>query len=142
MIRRDFVLRLIEQLGAIARALISGERGEISRAAAEAALADAAEQGLGLSLQTLRALGPQSLVQLFRSGGAIGNSRIALAAAIYRTEAKIAASSGEASRATACAQKALYLLEQIRSDPVSSEQSSIEQHRSEMLGLLRTSASA
>jgi hypothetical protein len=124
MIQRDFILRLIDQLGEFLRELFgtgSGativEKQDFNVAEAEGALEKSCQQALGLSLQTIRDMAPDEVVQLFRSGGATWSSRCFFAARIFEFEAQIAARNKELERARLSAERALYFYSLLRSNP-------------------------
>ncbi len=107
MIQRDFILRLIEQLGALLRAFTSSQGRIAHPTEMFVALNEACRQGLGLSFETLSAMSPQEILNLFESGGATFQSRTALATCLFGHKAKIVSKMPEATRAIPAAQMAL-----------------------------------
>jgi hypothetical protein len=82
MIQRDYILRLIDQLGALLRVLL-GSEGDVKRpekaisdsAQSDDALERSCQAAIGLSFRTVKERSPDELVELFRSGGATWVSR-------------------------------------------------------------------
>jgi hypothetical protein len=137
MLQRDFVLRLIDQLGVIARAVITGQQSTEEIATARAALEQASQQGLGLPLDTISQMSPTALVQLFRDGGGAFSSRVALAGHIFSCESKIARAAGDSHGAVSSAQKALYCFDQVRSNSAAESDYSIDEQRAALVEFLR-----
>src|SRR5437870_509683 len=115
MIQRDYILRLIDQLGEFLRELFGAgsgativERQNFNVAEAENALEKSCQQALGLSLQTIREMAPDEVAQLFRSGGATWTSRCFFAARVFEFDSAIAMRVDDAKRGGESAQRALY----------------------------------
>ncbi len=136
MIQRDFILRLIEQLGALLRAFTSSQGRIAHPTEMFVALNEACRQGLGLSFETLSAMSPQEILNLFESGGATFQSRTALAACLFGHKAKIVSKMPEATRAIPAAQMALYLWQQLRGDPALPPEYEVEEHIEELVKFL------
>jgi hypothetical protein len=124
MIQRDFILRLIDQLGEFLRDLFGSgsgttilEKQNFNVAEAEDALEKSCQQALGLSLQTIREMPPDEVIQLFRSGGATWTSRCFFVGRLFEFDARIAARIMELGRAEESAQRALYFYNLLRGTP-------------------------
>jgi hypothetical protein len=124
VIQRDYILRLIDQLGALLRALV-GSGGEIKRpetavsdaSQSEVALEKACQEAIGLSFRIIKEMPPEELVELLRSGGATWISRCFLVARLFEFDAEIAARVNQYYRAKQSLQRALYFYSLLRSNP-------------------------
>jgi hypothetical protein len=118
MIRSDYILRLIEELGVFLRALM-GDRTRRFRPAEDlqAAVENSCQQGLGLSYSTIRAMAPEDLLALCKSGGKTSMERCYLAATLDGCDAEIARMRSDAAHARESAQRALYFYGALIADP-------------------------
>ena len=107
MLREDYLLRMIAQMGrvlaAVRRLLTEGRTSEAGEE-----LGRAAQQG-GIDLRLLIALDETSLEPMLRTGGEIDRPRCAFFAEVLYLEWRRQVAMGDASRANACAQRALLL---------------------------------
>ena len=149
VIQRDFILRLIDQLGEFLRELLGAgsgativEKQDFNVAEAEGALEKSCRQALGLSLQTIRDMAPDEVVQLFRSGGATWSSRCFFAARIFEFEAQIATRNKELERARLSAERALYFYSLVRSNPEVPAEYQVEERVETVTKLLRQTISS
>jgi hypothetical protein len=124
VIQRDYILRLIEQLGALLRALV-GSGGDLKRPETEigdasqsdAALEKACQEAMGLSFRTIKEVAPDELVELLRSGGLTFVSRCFFVARLFEFDAEIAGRINQRDRAKQSIQRALYFYNLLRSNP-------------------------
>jgi len=124
MIQRDYILRLIDQLGALLRALLGSEdhvkRPEkpISDAAQlDVALEKSCQEAMGLSFRTLQEMPPDELMELLRSGGATWVNRCFFVGRLFEFDAEIAGRISQRERAKESLQRALYFYNFLRSSP-------------------------
>jgi hypothetical protein len=117
VIQRDYILRLIDQLGALLRALfgsggeIKGPETAISDASqSDAALEKACQEAIGLSFRIIKEMAPDELIELLRSGGATWVSRCFLVARLFEFDAEIAERIKQRDRAKQSIQRALYFI--------------------------------
>ena len=97
MIQRDYILRLIDQLGALLRALL-GSGGDVKRpekpishaAQLDVALEKSCQEAIGLSFRTINEMRPDNLMELLRSGGATWVSRCFFVGRVFEFGAEIA----------------------------------------------------
>jgi hypothetical protein len=118
MIRTDYIIRLIEELGVFLRALM-GDRSNRFRPAEDlqAAVENSCQEGLGLSYTTIRAMTPEELLALFKSGGRTWLERCYLAAMLDACDAEIARRRIDIARARESAQRALYFYSVLLAEP-------------------------
>jgi hypothetical protein len=124
VIQRDYILRLIDQLGALLRALV-GSGGDVKRpenaisdaSQSGAALEKACQEAIGLSFRIIKEMAPDELIELFRSGGATWVSRCFLVARLFEFDAEIAKRVNQCERAKQSIQRALYFYSLLRSNP-------------------------
>lgn len=145
MIQQDFILRLIEQLGVLLRRLFRAQEG-LGAALEEQNLApeefaysieESCRQGLGLNFATLAQMNPNELEGFCRSGGATWVSRMSLAAYLLQCDAHLAKRMGNEARAKAAAQEALYLYEQLHTNPAVPAEYRIEEKRGDVIRFLQ-----
>lgn len=118
MLRTDYILRLIEQLGAVLRSLMGGNTASETQAEhARGAIEDACQRMLGLSYSTIRGMAPEHLIQLFQAGGGTWQDRCFAGAILLGHDAEISRRSGDATRARESAERALYLYSVLKTDP-------------------------
>jgi|GEM_PF-3769953 len=118
MIRSDYILRLIEQLGAVLRAFVSGTKvGEFQTEDTQAMIEESCRRALGLSYATIRAMPPEHLVELLRAGGATWMDRCFLAGILHEYDAETSRRSGDVARARESAERALFLYATLNADP-------------------------
>ncbi len=124
MIQRDYILRLIDQLGALLRALLGSDerikRPEqpISDAAQlDVALEKSCQEAMGLSFRTIKEMPPDELVGLLRSGGATWVSRCFFVGRMFEFDAEIAERGKQPDQAKQSIQRALYFYNLLRSNP-------------------------
>ena len=124
MIQRDYILRLIDQLGAFLRALV-GSGSDVKRPEkaisdalqSDVALEKACQEAMGLSFRIIKEMAPDELVELLRSGGAIWVNRCFLVARLFEFHAEIAERVDQRDRAKQSIQRALYFYSLLRSKP-------------------------
>jgi hypothetical protein len=118
MIRSDYILRLIEQLGAALRAFMSGSTvSGLQTEHAQGMIEDSCRRSLGLSYSTIRAMPPEHLIELFRAGGGTWLDRCFVVANLLGYDAEISRQSGDAARSKESAERALYLYSILEADP-------------------------
>jgi hypothetical protein len=143
MIQRDYILRLIDQLGALLRALL-GSESHVKRpekpisdsAQLDVALERSCQAAIGLSFRTVKQRSPDELVELFRSGGAIWVSRCFFVGRLFEFDAEIAARIKQPERAKDSAQRALYFYNLLRWNPEVPDEYRLEErfeHTAELL---------
>ena len=139
MIRTDYIIRLIEELGVFLRALM-GDRSSHVRPAEDlqAAVEDSCQQGLGLSYGTIRAMTPEDLLALFRSGGRTWVERCYLAATLDACDAEISRRRHDVTRARESAQRALYFYSVLIADPSVPGEYDVQNKSEELLQFLGT----
>jgi hypothetical protein len=139
MIRTDYILRLIEELGVFLRALM-GDRTNRFRPAEDlqAAVEDSCQQGLGLSYATIRAMAPEELLALFRSGGRTWLERCYLAGTLDACDAEISRRRRDVTRARESAQRALYFYGVLIDEPTVPPEYELQSKSQELLELLGT----
>ena len=118
MLRTDYILRLIEQLGAALRTLMGGS--SVSEAQTEQSLEmieTACQRVVGLSYSTIRGMAPEQLIELFRSGGGTWLDRSFAVASLLGHDAEISRRAGDAVRARDSAERALYIYSVLKADP-------------------------
>jgi hypothetical protein len=124
VIQRDYILRLIEQLGALLRAL-AGSKGDVKKperaisdaSQSDAALEKACQEGIGLSFRIIKEMAPDDLVELLRSGGATWVSRCFFVARLFEFDAEFARRVNQRNRAKQSIQRALYFYDLLRLNP-------------------------
>jgi hypothetical protein len=118
MIRNDYIMRLIEQLGAVLRAFVSGTAVSGLRTEdTQGMIEDSCRQALGLSYSMIRAMPPEHLVELLRAGGGTWMDRCFLAGILFEYDAETSRQSGDMARARESAERALYLYSVLEADP-------------------------
>ena len=118
MIRSDYILRLIEQLGAVLRAFVSGTAvSGIQTEDAQGMIEDSCRRALGLSYSTIQAMPPEHLVELLQAGGGTWMDRCFLAAILFEYDAETSRQSGDVARAREAAERALYLYSVLKAAP-------------------------
>jgi len=118
MIRSDYILRLIEQLGAALRAFVSGTTvSGLQTEDTQGMIEDSCRQALGLSYSTIRAMPPEHLIELLRAGGGTWMDRCFLVAILFEYDAETSRRSGDVARAREAAERALYLYSVLKADP-------------------------
>jgi hypothetical protein len=136
---------LIEQLGVLLRRLLRAQAGlgatlkeqNVDPEEFAHSIDETCRQGLGLSFETLAGMSPGELEDLCRAGGATWTSRMALAAYLLQCDARLAQRLGYEARAKTAAQEALYLYEQLHSDPTVPAEYRIEEKRGEVIRFLQ-----
>lgn len=118
MIRNDYIMRLIEQLGAVLRAFVSGTSvSALQTEDTQGMIEESCRRALGLSYATIREMPPEHLVELLRAGGGTGMDRCFLAGILHEYDAEISRQSGDMARARESAERALYLYSVLKADP-------------------------
>lgn len=120
MIRSDYILRLIEELGTFLRSVIGAalqttiDTPVDSKALelADAAIGQTAIRGLGLTFETLEAMQPDEIASLFCSDRAARLDRCFLAALLYDYDARLSYRKLDRVKSRRSAQRALYLYAQ------------------------------
>jgi len=134
MIQRDYILRLIDQLGALLRALL-GSGGDVKRlekpishaAQLDVALEKSCQEAIGLSFRTINEMPPDKLMELLRSGGATWVSRCFFVGRVFEFGAEIARHIKQGGRAKESAEKALYFYNFLCSNPEVPDEYRIEE---------------
>lgn len=145
LIQRDYILRLIEQLGQFFRRLIESEKDldaafEEDKVAPEElahSIEETCRQGLGLSFAVLAGMNPSELENFCRSSGAAWASRMSLAAYLLQCDAYLAQRLGNATRAKAAAEEALYLYEQLHGNAAVPAEYRVEEKRADVIRFLQ-----
>jgi hypothetical protein len=136
MIRSDYIMRLIEQLGAVLRAFVGGTAvGELQTEDTQGMIEESCRRALGLSYATIREMPPEHLVGLLRAGGGTWMDRCFLAGILHEYDAEISRQSGDTVRARESAERALYLYSVLQADPGAPPDYEV-QKRSEQLRIL------
>jgi hypothetical protein len=136
MIRSDYIMRLIEQLGAVLRAFVSGTAvSGLQTEDTQGMIEESCRRALGLSYATIRAMPPEHLVALLRAGGGTWMDRCFLAGILHEYDAEISRQSGDMARARESAERALYLYSVLQADPGAPPDYEV-QKRSEQLMIL------
>jgi hypothetical protein len=118
MIRSDYIMRLIEQLGAVLRAFVSGTAvSGLQTEDTQGMIEDSCRRALGLSYATIRAMPPEHLVELLRAGGGTWMDRCFLVGILFEYDAEASRRSGDVTRAREAAERALYLYSVLEADP-------------------------
>jgi hypothetical protein len=118
MIRSDYILRLIEQLGAVLRAFVSGTSvSGLQTEDTQGTIEDSCRQALGLSYATIRAMPPEHMVELLCAGGGTWMDRCFLAGILHEYDAETSRQSGDMARARESSERALYLYSVLETDP-------------------------
>jgi hypothetical protein len=148
VIREDYLLRLIEELGAFLRKLF--DAGADSRNRSEnvetpspgyTKLEEVCRQGVGLSYSMLRQMAPETVLQLFRSGGVNWIERCFFVAVLFDSDARISLNQSDTVRGTEAAARALYLYEQLRVEPVARDIYEVDTRIAELRALLAATRS-
>jgi hypothetical protein len=124
MIQRDYILRLIDQLGALLRELL-GSGGDVKKpekpishaAQLDVALEKSCQEAIGLGFRTINEMPPDKLMELLRSGGATWVSRCFFVGRVFEFGAEIARHIKQGERAKEFAEKALYFYNFLCSNP-------------------------
>ena len=118
MIRNDYILRLIEQLGAVLRAFVGGTAvSGLQIEDTQGMIEDSCRRALGLSYATIRAMPPEHLVELLRAGGGTWMDRCFLAGILHEYDAETSRQSGDVAQAREGAKRALYLYSVLEAEP-------------------------
>ncbi len=118
MIPGDYILRLIEQLGAVLRAFVNGTAvSGLQTEDTQAMIEDSCRRALGLSYATIRGMPPEHLVELLRAGGGTWMDRCFLAGILHEYDAETSRRSGAVARARESAERALFLYATLNADP-------------------------
>ena len=118
MIRNDYILRLIERLGAVLRAFVSGTAvSGLPTEETQGMIEDSCRRALGLSYSTIREMPPEHLVELLRAGGGTWMDRCFLAGVLHEYDAETSRRSGDVTRAREAAERALYLYNILEAEP-------------------------
>jgi hypothetical protein len=118
MIRNDYIMRLIEQLGAVLRAFVNGTAvSGLQTEDTQGMIEDSCRRALGLSYATIREMPPEHLAELLRSGGATWMDRCFLAGILFDYDAETSRRSGDVARARQSVERALYLYSVLEADP-------------------------
>ncbi len=137
MIRSDYILRLIEQLGAVLRAFVSGTKvSELQTEDTQAMIEESCRRALGLCYTTIRKMPPEHLVELLRSGGATWKDRCFLAGILHEYDAETSRRAGDVARAREAAERALYLYSVLEADPGVSPDYEIQKKSESLMKLL------
>jgi hypothetical protein len=134
MIQSDYILRLIDQLGALLRALL-GSGGDVKKpekpisdaAQLDVALEKSCQEAIGLSFRTIHEMPPDKLMELLRSGGATWVSRCFFVGCVFEFSAEIARHIKQDERAKESAEKALYFYNFLCSNPEVPDEYRIEE---------------
>ena len=136
MIRSDYILRSIEQLGAALRAFISGSTvSGLQTEDTQGMIEESCRRALGLSYATIRTMPPENLVELLRAGGGTWMDRCFLAGILFEYDAETSRQSGDVARSKGAAERALYLYSVLKADPGAPPDYEV-QKRSEQLMIL------
>lgn len=136
MIRSDYIMRLIEQLGAVLRAFVNGTAvSGLQTEDTQGMIEDSCRQALGLSYATIREMPPEHLVEILRAGGGTWMDRCFLAGILHEYDAETSRHSGDMARAREAAERALYLYSVLEADPGARPDYEV-QKRSEQLMIL------
>ena len=138
MIRSDYILRLIEELGAFLRALMGDRSSGLKPADLQAAVENSCQQGLGLNYATIRGMTPEELIALFRSGGRTWMERCYLVATLDACDAEISRRRNDLARARESAQRALYFYGVLVADSTVPPEYDVASKSEELLEFLRT----
>jgi hypothetical protein len=96
--QRDYIMRLIEQIAALVASIIAKEHaGKYPEAKAE--IDEKARQTIGLSLERVRTLSPESVSQLLASSGGVRYGRAVILAELLLHDAKVSEATGHSSDA-------------------------------------------
>jgi hypothetical protein len=143
MIQRDYILRLIDQLGALLRALLGSEdhvkkpeEPNSDAAQLDVALEKSCQDAMGLSFRTIREMPPDELMELLRSGGATWVSRCFFVGRLFEFDAEIAARLDERERAEDSLQRSLYFYSLLRANPEVPDEYHLEERFSHTVKLL------
>ena len=143
MIQRDYILRLIDQLGALLRALLSSEahvkrpQQPISDAAQlDVALEKSCQEAMGLSLRTINELPPDELMEVLRSGRATWISRCFFVGRLFEFDAEVARHIKKHERAKQSIQRALYFYTFLCSNPEVPDEYRVEERFKQAAKLL------
>jgi hypothetical protein len=137
MIRSDYILRLIEQLGAALRAFMTGSTvSGVQIENAQGMIEDSCRRALGLSYSTIRAMPPEHLIELFRAGGGTWMDRCFLMAGLLEYDAELSRQSGDVARSKESAERALYLYSVLKADPCVPPDYEIQKRSEQLLKLL------
>jgi hypothetical protein len=144
VIQRDYILRLIDQLGALLRALLGSddrikkpEQPSRDAGQLDVALEKSCQEAMGLSFRTIKEMRPDELVGLLRSGGATWVSRCFFVGRLFEFDAEIAGRINQCDRANESIQRALYFYSLLRSNPEVPDGYRIEErfkHAAKLLG--------
>lgn len=107
---QDYILRLLQQLGAIV-ATISGKRTAGDLAGAEQEIDEQCQRHVGLPLVVVRQSSPEGLDGLLAMGGVMQLHRSLILAELLRQDAELARSRGNPLSAVASLRQADHLIE-------------------------------
>jgi hypothetical protein len=137
MLRSDYILRLIEQLGAALRAFVSGTTViGLQTETTQGMIEDSCRRALGLSYSTIRAMPPEHLVELLRAGGGTWMDRCFLVGILFEYDAETSRRSGDVARAKESAERALYLYSVLEADPSVPPDYEIQKKSEQLIKLL------
>jgi hypothetical protein len=146
VIQRDYILRLIDQLGALLRALLGSgdqvQRPEILLSNAsqlDIALEKACQEAMGLSFRTIKEMPPDELAELLRSGGATWVSRCFFVGRLFELDAEIASRINQNERAKESMERALYFYNFLYSNPEVPDEYRVEERFKNAVKLLTAS---
>lgn len=108
MVRKDFILRMIEEMVAVIHRL-AGLRIEQNYEAALKLLDETYPRLTGLDADVVRHAAPETLLQLLSFAGEIEPTRVVAAAELLKEEGDLRAELGGDQQAYACYDRALYL---------------------------------
>jgi hypothetical protein len=91
---RDYIMRLIEQIGALLASIIAKERaGQFAEARAD--INEKARQTIGLNVDEVRKLAPEAVAQLLSSCGGLRYGRAVILAELLLHDGEIAEKTGK-----------------------------------------------
>lgn len=109
MDRRDYIIRMIEQLGQVLLAIRNRIlRGEVDASEVRETLTDVARQG-GLDLDLARAMSPETLMMMVAPGGEVDPGRCWVLAEIFYLEGLEAETADRPAEARAAYERAGFL---------------------------------
>ena len=109
MINRDYIMRMIEQLGrVVAKVLLLRESNQHLEAVDE--IRKAGKLLLGLNAEAMDKLSDRELIMLWTVGGELDAGKCSLAAGLFKTEGEILEHRGDTAKASASFVKGLSLI--------------------------------
>ncbi|HEX2099126.1 MAG TPA: hypothetical protein VHF69_00600 [Candidatus Synoicihabitans sp.] len=133
---QDYILRLLQQLGAIV-ATILGKRAAGDLDGAEAEIAEQCLRHTGLPLVVVKQSTPEALAQLLAMGGAMQTSRALILAELLRHDAQLAEARGNPVAAALSYQQADRLIADSLPSLAGEEAEAFRQKQAEIATKLR-----